>query len=157
MFRVIFSELSHIIGPQSVLKIEILANALCEAPEESINELGMVDIRDIVLSCDDTRIPDNFQQSTFKALAIECPLCAMPYPRSRMEEMFLCRHICCVDCIKGYYRNAIATIRDSGSLKKLTCFTEEIEINDDVKLNFFNFLGTKVIHLALFSIRRLFF
>lgn len=157
MFRVIFSELSQIIGPQSVLKIEILANALCEAPEESIKELSMVDIRDIVLSCDDTRIPDNFEQNTSKALALDCPVCAMPFPRSRMEEMFLCRHICCVNCIKEYYRNAIATIQDSGSLKKLTCFTEEIEITDEVKMNFFNFLGTKVIHLALFSSSRLFF
>lgn len=157
MFRVIFSELSQIIGPQSVLKIEILANAICEAPAESINELGMIDIRDIVLSCDDTRIPENFQPNTFKALAIECPMCAMPFPRSRMEEMFLCRHICCVDCIKQYYRHTIAKIQDSGSLKKLTCFMEEIDINDDVKLNFFNYLGTKVIHLLFLSWAQLFF
>ena len=145
MYRLIFSELSRIIGPQSVLKIEVLANAICQAPVDSIEQLGMADVRDIILSCDDTRIADDFLENTMKFLASECPTCMSSYPRSRMETMFLCTHQCCTDCVKMYYRTAIAQIQDSASLNKLTCFIEAHQIDEDVKLNFFNYLGTKVI------------
>jgi hypothetical protein len=61
-----------------------------------------------------------------------------------METMFLCGHMCCVTCAKDYYRHTIKQIRDSGALKKLTCFQEEHEIAEDIKLNFFQYLGAKV-------------
>ncbi len=149
MFRLVFSELSKIIGQQSELKIEILANVLCEVPADSIQHLNMVDIRDIVLSCADTRIHDNFRDHAIKFLATDCPICGEYFPRSRMEEMFLCRHTCCLDCVKRYYRGVIKEIKDVQSLKKLTCFEETLDISDDVKMNFFNFLGTKVIYILL--------
>jgi hypothetical protein len=66
-----------------------------------------------------------------------------------MQEMFLCTHTCCLDCAKDYYRGVIKEIKDPESLKKLTCFQELHEISDDVKMNFFNFLGTKVISIFL--------
>jgi hypothetical protein len=149
MYRLIFSELSKVIGPQSELKMEILANGLCEAPADSIQRLNMVDIRDIVLSCGDRAIPDNFRDTVMKFLSTECPICTEFYPRSRMEEMFLCRCTCCLDCVKDYYRGVIKEIKDPESLKRLTCFQELHEISDDVKMNFFNFLGTKVISIFL--------
>jgi hypothetical protein len=149
MFRLVFSELSKIIGQQSELKIEILANVLCEVPVDSIQHLNMVDLRDTVLSCNDRNIPDNFRDHAMKFFATDCPICYNSFPGSRMEEMFLCTHRCCLDCVKGYYRGAIKEIKDVRSLKRLTCCVEPLDISDDVKMNFFNFLGTKVIYILL--------
>lgn len=144
MYRLIYSELSRIVGPQSYIKIEILANALCEVPRDSLEHLTMSDIRDILRSCKDTEIREDFRDNVVRSLSMECLACSGSYPRSHMERMFLCDHTCCLDCIKIYYRTTIAEIRDPESLKKLTCCMEPHEISDDVKLNFFQYLGTKV-------------
>jgi hypothetical protein len=144
MYRLIYSELLSIVGPQSMLKIEILAYALCEVSSESLGYLNMADIRDILRSCKDTEIDENFRDNVIKSLSADCPICGDSYPRSHMEKMFLCDHTCCLNCVKRYYRGTVKEIRDLKSLKKLTCFMEEHEISDEVKLNFFQWLETKV-------------
>lgn len=144
MFRLLYTELSRIIRDLSALKIELLAYALCETPLESFEHLSIIDIRDIVNSCGNREIRDDFQEKARQLLAIECPMCFGSYPRSRMESMFLCNHSCCVDCAKNYYRGAVKDIGDSTSLNKLTCFCEHLPITDDVRWNFFQFLGAKV-------------
>jgi len=58
--------------------------------------------------------------------------------------MFLCDHTCCLDCIKIYYRSTVKEIGDPKALKRLTCFIEQHDILDEVKLNFFQYLGAKV-------------
>lgn len=140
----IFSELSLIIGPQSSLKIEILANVLCALPYDNFEHLNMIDLRDIVLSCDDRAIPENFEERVKKALSKDCAICGSSYPNSYMQEMFLCSHLCCLDCVKQYYRSVVSQISDVKSLNRLTCFQESHPITEDVRLNFFNYLGTKV-------------
>jgi hypothetical protein len=148
MHRLIFSELSKIVGPQSTFKIEALANALCEVSPSNLKYLKVADIRDILRSCSDTRIPDNFGDNLMRSLSMECPICSGSYPRSFMEEMYLCSHTCCLDCVKQYYRNAIKGIKDPKSLNRLTCFQEEHEITDEIKLNFFQHIGTKVSYFS---------
>jgi hypothetical protein len=127
------------------LKLQILANCLSDAPAESIEHLTMADLRDIVLSCADNRISDYFQGNVTKMLSADCPICYNSYPSSRMETMLLCSDKFCIDCVKKHYRDTIKIIRDPESLKKLTCCANEHEISEDVKLDFFNMLGTKVI------------
>ncbi|CAF3657312.1 unnamed protein product [Rotaria sordida] len=144
MYRLIYSELSNVIGRQSVLKIELLAYALCKVSSNSLEHLSMADIKDILRSSSDTEIHENFQDNAIKSLSMECPICTESYPRSRMETMFLCGHMCCLTCARDYYRSTIQQIRDPQALKKLTCYDEELEIADDVKLNFFQYLGSKL-------------
>ncbi|CAF1251018.1 unnamed protein product [Rotaria sordida] len=144
MYRLIYSELSTVIGRQSVLKIELLAYALCKVSSNSLEHLSMADIKDILRSSSDTEIHENFQDNAIKSLSMECPICTESYPRSRMETMFLCGHMCCLTCARDYYRSTIQQIRDPQALKKLTCYDEELEIADDVKLNFFQYLGSKL-------------
>ena len=144
MHRLIYSELSRIVRELSSLKIELLAYALCKVSLESLEYLNVVDIRDIINSTSNTQIREDFQDNTIKSLSLECPICGGSYPRSRMETMFLCNHMCCLTCVKEYYRNTIKEIRDSRALQKLTCFDGGHEISDDVKLNFFQYLGAKV-------------
>jgi hypothetical protein len=144
MYRLIYTELSRIVQGLSAVKIELLAYALCEVPFDSLEHLNVVDIRDILNSCSNTQIREDFQENAVKLLSLECPICGGSYPRSRMETMFLCGHMCCLTCIKEYYRNTIKEIRDSRALNKLTCFEEAHEISEDVKLNFFQHLGTQV-------------
>jgi len=140
----IYSELSRIVGRQSMLKIEILAYALCEVPSENLEYLNMSDIRDILRSCKDTEIREDFRDYVVKSLSMECPICTSSFPRSHMEKMFLCDHTCCLDCIKIYYRSTVKEIGDPKALKRLTCFIEQHDILDEVKLNFFQYLGAKV-------------
>ena len=144
MYRLIYTELSKIVGRQSPLKIELLAYALCKVPSNTLQYLNMADIKDIIRSCPDTQIHDSFQDYAIRSLSTDCPICSESFPRSRMETMFLCDHMCCVTCAKDYYRLTIKQIRDSGALKKLTCFQEELEISEETKLNFFQYLGSKV-------------
>jgi len=150
MYRLIYSELSRIVGPQSYIKIEILADALCEVPPDSLEHLTMSDIRDILRSCKDTEIHEDFRQDVIKCLSQECQICFGSFPRSHMERMFLCDHTYCLDCTKMYYRSTVKEIRDPKSLRKLTCVMEEHEILEEVKLNFFQYLGTKVSYHSFF-------
>lgn len=144
MFRLLDSELSPIVNNLFPVLIEMLASALCRVPLESLEHLNITDIRDIVKSCNNGNIPNNFEDDTVKLLSLECPICACLFPRSCMEVMYLCNHMCCSECIKTYYRTTITTIESSDCLKRLACFDEPHEISEDVKLNFFQHLGTKV-------------
>lgn len=144
MYRLIFNELSSIIGPQSILKIEILSDVLCTIPLDNLEQLNISDIRDIIRSCDDRYIFENFDELVTKRLSRECQICTGEYPNSYMQEMFLCNDACCLDCVKNYYRGVIADITDVKSLNRLTCIINPVEITEEVKLNFFNWLGTKV-------------
>ncbi|UJR09583.1 hypothetical protein I4U23_013818 [Adineta vaga] len=143
MFRLIYNELCRISRNLSPVKIELIAYALYKVSLESLEHLNIIDIRDIIKSCDDREIRDDFQDSVMKLLSLECPICSGLYPRSQMETMFLCDHQCCLSCIKQYYRDTIKAIRNPESLNKLTCFQEHI-LDDDVRLNFFQYLGTKL-------------
>lgn len=140
----LFSELSRIVDFKSSLKIEILSYVLCEVDADSLEYITMSDIRDILRSCKDTEIPENYRDNVFKYLSVECPMCGGTFPRSHIEKMFLCEHICCLDCTKIYYRMVVKEIRDADSLKRLTCCSEAHDIPDDVKMHFFPYLGTKV-------------
>ena len=144
MFRLLYSELSNVVGPQSVVKIELFAYALCDASPDTLKFLYMIDVKDILRTTSDTQINENFRENALKSLSIECPVCCESFPRGRMETMYLCDHVCCLDCIKRYYRGAIKEIGDPQSLSKLTCFLEPVPISDNVKLNFFQYLGSKV-------------
>ncbi|CAF3298632.1 unnamed protein product [Rotaria socialis] len=143
MFRLIYSELSNVVGPQSGVKIELFAYALCDVSPDTLKYLYMIDVKDILRTTNDTEINENFRDNAFKSLSIQCPMCFESYPRGRMETMYLCDHVCCLDCIKQYYRGAIKEIREPQSLLKLTCFQELKPISDDVKLNFFQYIGSK--------------
>jgi hypothetical protein len=144
MYRLIYTELSKVVGRQSALKIEFLAYAICKVSPDSLQHLNMVDIKDILRSTGDTQIREDFQENAIKTLSMECPICMESFPRSRMEIMFLCNHTCCLNCAKDYYRRTIKEIRDSAALKKLTCFQEEHEISEEIRLNFFQYIGSKV-------------
>ena len=145
MYRLIYNELSLIIDPPpSELKIEIIANVLCEIPSENLEHFNMTDLRDIIQSCGNMDIPDDYDERVKKFFSRECPICFGSYTNSYMQEMFLCTHKCCLECVKNHYRNAVAEISDLESLNKLTCFEEAHPITEDTKMNFFTFLGTKV-------------
>ncbi len=61
-----------------------------------------------------------------------------------METMFLCGHTFCIDCTKGYYRAAIKEIKNAESLKRLPCLVQHLELSDDIKWDFFQYLEIKV-------------
>ena len=139
----IYSELSHAVSKQSELQIELFADVLWKVPLDSLEYLNLKDIQDILRSCSQTELY-YFQENAAKLLSTECPICGNSFPCSRMETMFLCHHICCLDCAKNYYRGTIPQIRDSQTLKKLTCFENAVELTDETKLNFFQYLESKV-------------
>ena len=66
------------------------------------------------------------------------------FPRNRMETMFLCDHVFCLDCVNEYYRNTIRQIKDFRKLKKITRFDKAVEPTDEIKLNIFSCLESKV-------------
>jgi hypothetical protein len=144
MYRLLYSELSRIIGRQLSVKIEMLASMLCELSLESIENLDIVTIRDILRSSGDLQLHDNFRTHAMNSLSIVCSICTISFPRSQMETMFLCEHICCLICIKNYYRNNIIQIGDYQSLNRLTCFQEAHQITNETKMNFFIHLESKV-------------
>ncbi|CAF1129583.1 unnamed protein product [Adineta ricciae] len=144
LFRLIYSELSRIVHNLFPVQIEMLASALCRVPLVSLQHLNITDIRDIIKSCDNGNIPNDFEDDAVKLLSLECPICLDSFPRSNMEVMFLCNHICCSGCIKDYYRATITTIESADCLKRLACFQEQHEIPEEVKLNFFQYLETKL-------------
>lgn len=146
MYRLLSSELKRVVGIQSILKIEILASVLCEVPADSLDNLTIADIRDVLRAYSDHDIPDNYRDSLLKCLSTECPACGGNFPRSQMEKLFSCDnddHTCCLDCTKRYFRITVKEIRDTKSLRQLTCCIEQHEIADDANI-FFPILGTKV-------------
>jgi hypothetical protein len=144
MYRLLYSELLHRIGQQSPVKIETLAGILCKSSSESIENLDMATIKNILGS--DSSFNDNFGSHATNSLSIQCPICTASFPRTQMETMFYCLHECCLECLKNYYRNTISQIVNYQSLKKLTCFLEEHEITEDVddRNLFFVVLRSKV-------------
>jgi len=144
MYRLLYSELLPIIGRESVVKIEMFALILCESPSESIENLDIVTIKSILCSTDPSQIHENFQTHAMNSLSKACPICLNSFPRNKMESMFLCDHMCCLDCAKDYYRTNIDKIQDSQSLNILTCFMEPHEITSETNLNFFVYLEAKV-------------
>ena len=144
MHRLLYSELSCIIGRQLPVTMETLALILCELPLESIENLDIATIKDILRSSGASQFHDNFRVHAMNTLALECPICAVYFPRSQMETMYLCDHKCCLECTKNYYRNNINKIGDSQSLNRLTCFQEAHPITEETKMDFFIYLGAKV-------------
>src|ERR1700722_15963806 len=136
MFRLLYSELSSIVGRQLAVKIETLAAMLCELPLENLENLDIIAIKSILNSSNDLQFNDNFQTHAMNSLSIACPICMTYFPRNQMETMFLCDHICCLGCIKKYYRANISQIHDNQSLNRLTCFMEPHEITIETKMNF---------------------
>ena len=140
MYRLLFSELSRIFVPQSPVKIECVARALCTVPMDMLEYLHISDLKNILLSDG-----DNYETIVSKFLAVECPICSDSFPLSRIENMFLCEHVCCVDCIKRHYRVAIDAIQDPRSLATLTCYENHPLPEDlDERMNFFSCLQIKV-------------
>ena len=144
MYRLLYSELSHIIGRQGDVKIEIFASMLCEASLDNIENLDIITIKNILGSSDASYIDNNFQTHAMNSLASECPICLGSFPRSKMESMLLCNHMCCLPCLKDYYRNNIDKIQDIHSINILTCFMEPHAITNETHHNFFTYLEAKV-------------
>ncbi|CAF4044021.1 unnamed protein product [Rotaria sp. Silwood2] len=144
MYRLLYCELSSIIGRQVPVKIETFASILYELSMEAIENLDIAAIKNTLRSSNDSQFSDNFRANAINSLSMACPICLISFPRSQMETMFLCDHICCLECLKIYYRNTINTIQDSKSLNKLTCFLEQHQITIDTKMNFFIYLEAKL-------------
>jgi hypothetical protein len=142
MYRLLYSELLHTVGPQVPVKIETLAAILCESSSEYIENLDAAIFKNIL--CSSTDFNDGFGSQAMNSLSIMCPICTFYFPRTQMETMLLCQHECCKECIKNYYRNTINEIGNSQSLNKLPCFMEKIQITEDNKMNFFICLESKV-------------
>jgi hypothetical protein len=144
MYRLLYSELSHILGRQVDVKIEMFTLMLCELPLENIENLDIATIKNILCSSDGSQINDNFQIHAMNALPKTCPICLGIFPLGQMENMFLCDHMCCLDCLKGYYRSNIDKIQDHQSINLLTCFHEPHEITNETHHTFFTYLEAKV-------------
>jgi hypothetical protein len=144
MYRLLYSELSHIIGRQVDVKIEMFASMLCESSLDSIENLDIITIKNILGSSDVSQINDNFKTYAMNSLSAECPICVGSFPRSKMESMLLCNHMCCLDCLKNYYRTNIDKIQDIHSINILTCFMEPHAITDETHHIFFTYLEAKV-------------
>ncbi|CAF0811038.1 unnamed protein product [Rotaria sp. Silwood1] len=144
MYRLLYSELSKVIGRQVPVKIETIASVLCELDMEPIENLDIAAIKNILCSSNDSEFSDNFRTNAIALLSMACPLCFTSFPRSQMETMFLCDHKCCSACVKNYYRATISIIQDYKSLNKLTCFMEQHEITNDTEMNFFTYLEAKL-------------
>jgi hypothetical protein len=143
MYRLLYSELSNVIGQQTDVKIEIFASILCEPQSESIGNLDVITIKSILFSSN-SQIHDDFRTYAMNLLSQQCPICLNCFPRSQMESMLLCDHMCCLDCLKNYYRANIDRIQDVQSVNILTCFMEQHEITNETHLNFFACLQAKV-------------
>ncbi|CAF0734969.1 unnamed protein product [Adineta steineri] len=143
IYRLLYSELSHTIGPQISVKIEMFASILCQSSlSESIENLDMASIKNILCSSND--LHDGFETHAMNALSMMCPICTNSFPQTQMETMFLCNHKCCLECAKSHYKITINEITDFQSLNKLTCFQEAHEIINETKDNFFAYLDLKL-------------
>ena len=152
MHRLLNSELSHIIRPQSPVKIELLAYVLCEIQVDTLERVDIADIKNILCSCEDSQIDESFHARALDALSTECEVCGNSYPRCQMESMFLCNHSCCINCVKDYYRVAIQNARSPEALNALTCYEKhDLPVDIDTRMNFFQYLGSKVGPIALIS------
>lgn len=147
-----YSELTRRIGQQLSVKIEILASVLCEPSiADAIQNLDISTIKSVILSStSNTHVTDNFRVFALNTLSIQCVACLSHFPRSQMESMLLCSHLCCLECTKDYYRVAINEIQDQKSLSRLTCIQEEHEIKDDQSMTFFILLEAKVFFKLLY-------
>ncbi|CAF1364214.1 unnamed protein product [Adineta ricciae] len=141
MFRLIHSELSHLIGDQVPVKLETLARILCERSGEVIENLDVETLKNILTSVE---FNDNFIQNTIACLEFTCSMCTGSYPRTKIEAMLLCEHSFCFDCVKRYYRVKIFEITDENSLKMFTCVETPVEIASDRRSNFLPCLFSKI-------------
>lgn len=140
-----FSEFSWNTTLQSDLKINLLSYQLASMSQETLANVDMSDIKDIIRSCPDNAIDDSFPERIQNHFGQECPICGSILPRSRIETFFLCGETCCLDCAKNYYRSAIKDIRDAESLSVLTCYNRHPCPTDaEVRQNFFNHLESRV-------------
>lgn len=122
------------------IKIETIAGIFCNLPMDDLENLDVATIRSLCSREFDGYFIDNAN----KLFSNMCPICGGSFPRSQMETMYLCSHMCCLECLKNYYRNNICRITDARSLNQLTCFQEAHDITTDTKLDFFQYLGSKV-------------
>ena len=134
-----FSEFSWNVAMQMEVKITLLSYALASISEETMANLDVSDIQEVLRSCahDKGRL-DNY-------LKRECPVCGGTFPRSRIEQMYLCDHYMCLECAQTYYRVAIKDVRDAESLNVLTCYERHpIPTVPEERINFFNHLQERV-------------
>jgi hypothetical protein len=122
------------------IKIETIAQTFFNLPVDELENLDLATIRSLCSLSFDGYFHDNAKQ----LFANMCPICTGKFPRSQMETMFLCDHMCCLECLKNYYRSKIRVIEDARSLNQLTCFQEAHVISIETKLDFFQYLGSKV-------------
>ena len=106
--------------------------------QESVSDLKSI------LCSNDFQVLDNYRKNVTDLLAMQCPICYASFPRTQMEPMFLCDHMCCAECTKNFYRTTIDEIQDTQSLNRLTCFHTPHEITDDQHMFFFIWLEAKV-------------
>jgi len=142
--RLMFSEFSWNTTLQSELKISLLSYQLVSISQETLANVDMSDIKDILRSCSDNAIDDSFPERIKSHFEQECPICGSILPRSRIETFFLCGDTCCLVCAKNYYRTAIKDIRDEESLSVLTCYNRHSCPTDpEIRQNFFNHLESQ--------------
>ncbi len=141
MYRLLYSEISPIIHSKDSVKVEMFARMLCDLPSDKIENLDINTIKNILSS---SSLGENFEMNAISSLSSACPICMTSFPRNQMESMYLCDHMCCLPCLKNYYKVNIDQIQDVHSLTILTCFCEKHEITSDTHHNFFTYLGSKV-------------
>ena len=144
MCRLLYGEVFHILGSQSLVKIELFARQICDLPADRVENLDITTIRTVLTSGDGVRIPDNFIENAGNLLSTPCPICYNSFPPSQMQAMYLCTHRCCLTCLKGHYRTAINGIQGRATLNTLTCFDTPHPIAHEVHHDFFIYLGAKV-------------
>ncbi|CAF3343835.1 unnamed protein product [Rotaria socialis] len=140
--RLLISEISNVMGPQAPVKIEMISSVLCELSLDAIGSLNIAAVKNLVTLNKEIQ-SDSFRKDAINALSTTCPICLTTVPRNQMETMFLCDHMCCLECLKIYYQNTIREIEDHKSLNRLTCFSEAHELTNDTKMNFFTYLEAK--------------
>ncbi|CAF1659228.1 unnamed protein product, partial [Didymodactylos carnosus] len=119
VYRLLRCELMSIVDKQisrqteNLIKLELLANALCSIELSCLANVDMGDIKDILRSPID-------QDFAIKALSTPCNICFDSFPRSQIESLFYqCEHTWCRSCAKEYYRKTVNKINDLASLKQL--------------------------------------
>jgi len=130
------SELPPIVGTTIVFNIDIFARMLCDKSSGEIKNIDITSVQAFLTASNATAMIDTF--------LVDCEVCYETYPRSRLESLFLCQHICCSDCMKEYYRTAINNVQDASSIGALTCYQERHPITEDTHHLFFTWLQTQV-------------
>jgi hypothetical protein len=139
MCRLLSSELTPKIGQMPSYKIEQFVRVICDSSSESIENLDITAVRNL-FSANVT----NFDVNIRNSLSIQCQICQDYFPRNKMETMFLCDHQFCLTCVMRYYRSNIDNVRDSKSLRILTCCVEAHEIPAESDTTFFSYIEAKV-------------